>query len=223
MNWKAFATQAYAPEFEPRLRPDCVRWNLLQHQDSYPSYPLPSLQVSSTIATMSSGATTKSRYFRQTPRKWFLRILAMLLICLGLFHLISTIASPNDSSLFKRRFGKEGQSALEAKRGDWCTGKEYLDGEWLKRDEEVTLPRLREIFKYTVSHLLSICTILAHTLRRTAECLLALRGIRHEEPCLRKVIRNTTRVFSRRRSMSGSRRVDVASTSGTDGTLPSIV
>lgn len=36
--------------------------------------------------------------------------------------------------------------------GGWCTEKEYLDGEWLEREEEVTLQRLREIFKYTVSH-----------------------------------------------------------------------
>ncbi|KAJ9096804.1 hypothetical protein QFC21_005075 [Naganishia friedmannii] len=35
------------------------------------------------------------------------------------------------------------------KRSDWCTEAEYLDGEWVKRDEEITLQRLREIYKYT--------------------------------------------------------------------------
>lgn len=105
-----------------------------------------------TTATMSSGATTKSRYFRQTPRKWLLRILAVLFVCLGIFHLVQFLASPpsKPSSHWKRGHGKQGQAALQVKRGDWCTEKEYLDGEWVKRDGEVTLDRLREIYKYTV-------------------------------------------------------------------------
>lgn len=34
---------------------------------------------------------------------------------------------------------------------DWCTEEEYLDGEWVKREEEVTMDNIRRIFQYTVS------------------------------------------------------------------------
>jgi hypothetical protein len=37
------------------------------------------------------------------------------------------------------------------KVGDWCTEEEYLDGEWVKREEEVTMENIRRVFHYTVS------------------------------------------------------------------------
>ncbi|KAJ9105555.1 hypothetical protein QFC19_003537 [Naganishia cerealis] len=41
------------------------------------------------------------------------------------------------------------QVALEKSNGPhWCSPSEYLDGEWLMREEEVTLENIREIYKY---------------------------------------------------------------------------
>lgn len=53
------------------------------------------------------------------------------------------------------KHGKRAQFVLDSsdhKRvGDWCTEEEYLDGEWVLREEEVTLDNIRRIYKYTVS------------------------------------------------------------------------
>ena len=39
---------------------------------------------------------------------------------------------------------------LQEEEVDWCSEAEYLDGEWVPRDEEVTMDNIRSIFKYSV-------------------------------------------------------------------------
>lgn len=75
------------------------------------------------------------------------------------FEQLMEIRSTSGTSLSLKNalhFSKRESVSTEGgriKRGDWCTEAEYLDGEWSKREEEVTLARLREIYQYTVSFL----------------------------------------------------------------------
>lgn len=57
--------------------------------------------------------------------------------------------------LSRSEHGKRAQVVLDSSQykrvGDWCTEEEYLDGEWVLREQEVTLENIRKIYKYTVS------------------------------------------------------------------------
>lgn len=59
------------------------------------------------------------------------------------------------SAIAPRTHEKRRQVVLDSshfkKAGEWCTEEEYLDGEWVLREEEVTLDNIRKIYKYTVS------------------------------------------------------------------------
>jgi hypothetical protein len=55
--------------------------------------------------------------------------------------------------LSRSEHGKRTQVVLDSSHykrvGEWCTEEEYLDGEWVLREEEVTLANIRKIYKYT--------------------------------------------------------------------------
>jgi hypothetical protein len=97
------------------------------------------------------------RYFLLSPRRILIRLVTISLLCFAFSLLMDSRTSleSNTTSLKKAlHLDKRGTVMAEGnpmKHGDWCTEAEYLDGEWLKREEEVTLDRLREIYQYTVS------------------------------------------------------------------------
>lgn len=46
--------------------------------------------------------------------------------------------------------GNSRPQALFKQEDDWCSEAEYLDGEWVSRDEIVTLENIRSIFQFQV-------------------------------------------------------------------------
>lgn len=108
---------------------------------------------------MRSVAKLNYRYLLLSPRRWLLRLVTISVVCFAFSLLIKSHPSLESSTtslkkalhLEKRQLViQEGSPTIY---GDWCTEAEYLDGEWLKREEEVTLARLGEIYQYTVSPL----------------------------------------------------------------------
>lgn len=164
------------------------------------------------------------RYLLLSPRRWILRLL-MISLAYFAFTQMMKIRSTSGTSLSLKNalhFSKRESASNEGgrvKRGDWCTEAEYLDGEWLKREEDVTLARLREIYQYTVSSFSSLENQLTlFRMRDNSSAWLEIsRGVANHP----KAIPIITCESSRRRSTSGNRRVVVASMNGTPGTLPS--
>jgi hypothetical protein len=112
-------------------------------------------------STMNHIPKLNYRYLYLSPRRILTRLLTIGLLCFAFSLLMDSRTSPdhNATSLKKAlHLSKRGTMLTEGhpvKHGDWCTEAEYLDGEWLQREEEVTLDRLREIYQYTVSTTLS--------------------------------------------------------------------
>lgn len=114
---------------------------------------------------MTSGSLNKAVHVHTYARPRYLRLLAVLIGIIVVAHFLFAPFGPAISEtpyLRKVDFPKslrpraggglvaQGSDAWK-KVGDWCTEEEYLDGEWVKREEEVTMDNIRRVFHYTVS------------------------------------------------------------------------
>lgn len=92
-----------------------------------------------------------------SPRRILTRLLTIGLLWFAFSLLMDSRTSLDSNAASLRKalhLNKRGTMLTDGhpiKHGDWCTEAEYLDGEWLKREGETTLDRLREIYQYTVS------------------------------------------------------------------------
>ncbi|KAJ9108626.1 hypothetical protein QFC20_003324 [Naganishia adeliensis] len=112
---------------------------------------------------MTSGSLNKAVHVHTYVRPRYCRLLAVLIGIIVLVHFLFVPFSPSLADtpyLSKVDFGKSlrsrgvgAQVPLDGngwkKIGDWCTEEEYLDGEWVKREEEVTMENIRRVFHYT--------------------------------------------------------------------------
>ncbi|KAJ9096756.1 hypothetical protein QFC21_005026 [Naganishia friedmannii] len=103
-----------------------------------------------------------SRYHRARTRAFYWRMAALAMFTLSLVHLGWTHQDKVDLDNVLLEWkaqrmrltswstgGRNKQVALDSKDEHWCTPSEYLEGEWLLREEEVTLENIRAVFKYT--------------------------------------------------------------------------
>lgn len=126
---------------------------------------------------MTSGSLNKAVHVHTYVRPRYCRLLAILVGIIVLAHFLfvpfsSTLTDApylrkSDFARSLRSRGVGGEVLLGGdswkKIGDWCTEEEYLDGEWVKREEEVTMENIRRIFHYTVSLPLIITSKAPHT------------------------------------------------------------
>lgn len=126
---------------------------------------------------MTSGSLNKAVHVHTYVRPRYCRLLAVLIGIIVLVHFLFVPFSPSLADtpyLRKVDFGKSLRSRgvgakvpLDGngwkKIGDWCTEEEYLDGEWVKREEEVTMENIRRVFHYTVRLSLFLSLASAHT------------------------------------------------------------
>ncbi|KAJ9096757.1 hypothetical protein QFC21_005027 [Naganishia friedmannii] len=113
---------------------------------------------------MSSGSSSKSIYVQGYLRHRYFRLLLLFLALFGLTQFLSVRLVGVDSDFlpkveyarsFKDTFGDWGVQSLTFPDekyktiGEWCTEEQYLDGEWVVREEAVTLDNIRRVFKYT--------------------------------------------------------------------------
>ena len=179
--------------------------------------------ASPALRNMHSITKINYRYLLLSPRRWILRLLLISLAYFAFTRLMEIrMTSGTGMSLGNvLRLSKRVSTSSEGgriKRDDWCTEAEYLDGEWLKRDEDVTLMRLREIYQYTVSPFgrLHPGAHVTRTRENSNAWLETFREVANPP----KDIRITTCGSSKRRNTNGNQRAAVASTNGMPGTLP---
>lgn len=186
---------------------------------------------------MTSGSLNKAVHVHAYVRPRYFRLLAILIAIIVVAHFLFAPFGPAISetpylrkvdfakSLRSRGSGAQPPIGSDAwkKVGDWCTEEEYLDGEWVKREEEVTMDNIRKIFHYTVSLSPYTCRapFLIPLVSRTAACSDAKPGKQGTAMTRKTTIRECPSGSWRRRSLSTVRRVDVVVTSGIGGISPS--
>ena len=189
---------------------------------------------------MTAGSANKAAHTTTNPRRYH-RLLAAVVSTLGLVHLVfAPFGSSEADSTWKVDVRKSltgekqwripkltlhDQASKET--DDWCTEEEYLDGEWVKREEEVTTNNIRRIFQYTVSRR-TVCSDVACN-QGSLTCALSLSRIEAHSNVLLKmsptawtlktVIPLCSKDSWKRHNMSINLEAGAVSIHGTGGTL----
>jgi hypothetical protein len=115
---------------------------------------------------MTSGSLSKAVHLPTPSRPHYYRFIALFVVAIVIAHVVfSPLDSSEGVSRGKVKIGRYlltnpkqwriPEAPVEdqgyRKMGEWCTEEEYLDGEWVKREEEVDMSNIRKVFSYTVS------------------------------------------------------------------------